>query len=257
MARKKRQRAARPARQREERAQDPRLVATQVAQDNAELGIKASDWIVAVSPVRLPDGRILAYHPPQPVTFNLVEAKRHRDRGARQRRSIMGNLEVDRNGQYRPLNSHSVIDCLSDLVGAVLHAFTAIESLANHSIDQLDDDAAVEVERQGATVMIHKDAMVRRLNITEKLQLALPLLEDGHATKGTAALERFVHLKRLRDDLVHVKERGYSTDPDEPSAYGKLMLGAADDCVEEAVALVRAARPVFLPDWVLAALGAG
>jgi len=179
MARKKRQRAARPARQREERAQDPRLVATQVAQDNAELGIKASDWIVAVSPVRLPDGRILAYHPPQPVTFNLVEAKRHRDRGARQRRSIMGNLEVDRNGQYRPLNSHSVIDCLSDLVGAVLHAFTAIESLANHSIDQLDDDAAVEVERQGATVMIHKDAMVRRLNITEKLQLALPLLEDG------------------------------------------------------------------------------
>lgn len=218
--------------------------------------VKAGDWIVAMSPVALPDGPVLAYHPPQPVTFNLIEDKRHRDRGARQRRSIMGNLEVDRNGQYRPLNSHAVIDCLSDLVGAVLHAFTAIESLANHSIDQLPDDASIEVERQGEPVSISKTDMVRRLNITEKLERAVPLLDDGNATKGTAAWERFVHLKRLRDDLVHVKQRGYSTDPDNPSAYGQLMLGADDDCVEEAVALVRAVRPIFLPDWVLEALDA-
>jgi hypothetical protein len=31
------------------------------------------------------------------------------------------------------------------------------------------------------------------------------------------------------------------------------MLGAGDDCVEAAFALVRAARPIFLPDWVLQA----
>jgi hypothetical protein len=54
--------------------------------------------------------------------------------------------------------------------------------------------------------------------------------------------------------LVHVKERGYSTDPDSPSAYGKLMLGEGDRCVEEAIALVQAARPDFLPEHVLAAL---
>jgi hypothetical protein len=82
----------------------------------------------------------------------------------------------------------------------------------------------------------------------------VPQLPDGHATKGTAAWGRFVHLKRLRDALVHVKERGYSTDPDKPSVYGQLMHGTGDDCVEEAVALVLAARPVFLPDHVLAAL---
>jgi hypothetical protein len=115
MAKKKRRNAARPAQQREERAQDPRLVATQVTKDSLDMNVKAGDWLVAMSPVRMPDGRVLAYHPPQPVTFNLIEAKRHRDRGARQRRSIMGNLEVDRDGQYRPLNSHAVIDCLSDL----------------------------------------------------------------------------------------------------------------------------------------------
>lgn len=198
-----------------------------------------------------------AYHPPQPVAFNLIEAKGHGDRGVARRRSITGNLKgPDRNGHYRPQNSHAVIDCLSDLVGAVLHAFTAIESLANHSIDQLPDDATLQVERQDETVTVVKGDMVRRLNITEKLNLAVPLLEDGQPTKGTAAWERFVHLKRLRDDLVHVKERGYSTDPDAPSAYGKLMLGAGDNCVEEATALVRAARPIFLPDHVLAALRA-
>jgi hypothetical protein len=208
-----------------------------------------------MSPVRLPDGRVLAYHPPQPVAFNLIEAKRHRDRGARQRRAILGNLRgPDDNGHYRAENSHAVIDCLSDLVGAVLHAFTAIESLANHSIDQLPDDATVQVERQGEPAVIEKAQMVRRLSITEKLDLAVPQLEDGNRTKGTAAWERFVHLKRLRDDLVHVKARGYSTDPDAPSAYGQLMLGAGDDCVEEATALVCAARPVFLPQHVLEAL---
>lgn len=154
------------------------------------------------------DGRVLAYHPPQPVAFNLVEAKRYRDRGARRRRSIIGNLEgPDRNGHYRAANPRALIDCLSDLLGAVLHSFAAIESLANHSIAQLPETATVTVERQGQSVAIARDEMVRRLSITEKLTMALPQLPDGQNAKGTAAWGRFVHLKRLRDDLVHVKER--------------------------------------------------
>lgn len=207
----------------------------------------------------MPDGRTLYYHPPQPVTFNLIEAKRHRDPGVRKRRQIMGNLlasETDAGDpRYSPQNSHAVLDCLSDLVGAVLHAFTAIESLANHSIEQLPQNAVVDVERHGETVSIPRDEMVRRLNISEKLHLAVPLLPDGRSAKGTKAWERFVHLKRLRDDLVHVKDRGYSNDPDDPSAYGRLMLGAADECVEEAAALVEVTRPVFLPPHVRDALG--
>lgn len=252
----KRRRATRTARERPERAQDPRLVATLVTGPVGIEGVRPGDWMVAVSPVRLPDGRVLAYHPPQPVAFNLIEAKRHRDRGASQRRAILGNLRASKDGNYRPHNSHAAVDCLSDLVGAVLHAFTAIESFANHSIDQPDDDATVTVERQGEEVAIAKEAMVRRLAITEKLELAVPLLPDGNPTKGTAAWGHFVHLKRLRDDLVHVKERGFSSDPDKPAAYGQLMLGAGDECVEEAVALVQAARPIFLPDHVLKALEA-
>jgi hypothetical protein len=238
-----------------ERSMDPRLVAEQITgKVEGDLDVEPGDWMIAMSPVRMPDGQVLAYHPPQPVAFNLVEAKRHRDRGVKQRRAILGNLKMpDANGHRRPQNSAAVIDCLSDLVSAVLHAFAAIECLANHSIDQLDDGATVEVERQGVPVTVGKADMVRRLSIGEKLELAVPLLPDGHPTKGTSAWGKFVHLKRLRDELVHVKERGYSNDPDKPTAYSQLLLGAADDCVEEAVALVLAARPVFLPDHVRSA----
>jgi hypothetical protein len=93
-----------------------------------------------------------------------------------------------------------------------------------------------------------------RLGISEKLDRAVPLHEAGGSPKGSAAWEKYVHLKRLRDDLVHVKARGYSSDPHEPSAYSKLLLGAGDECVEGAVALVEAARPGFLDERAVAVL---
>lgn len=248
--------ASRQSRDRPERQQDPRLVAARVdGKVSGPIDVKPGDWIVAVSPVRMDDGRVVHFHPPQPVTFNLIEAKRHLDRGARKRRSIMGNLrKVDANGGFRPSNSHAVLDCLSDLTSAVLHSFTAIECLANHSIEQLDDTAEVRIERHGVEVTIPRDEMIRRLSTEEKLDHAVPLLPHGHTTKGTAERERFYHLKRLRDDLVHVKARGYSSDPDDPSAYGKLMLGAGDECVQEAIGLALKARPDVFPAHVRAAL---
>jgi hypothetical protein len=228
-------------------------VATRVTEDpvGGDIDVKAGDWLVAVSPVALPNGEVFYYYPPQPVAFNLIEAKRHRDRGSKQRRTIMGNLTADPHGRLMPTKSDAVMDCLSDLVGAVLHAFTAIESFANHSIDQLPEDAVVEAEREKVQTAIKRDGMVRRLNLSEKLDQVIPLHDGATSPKGTAAWEKYVHLKRLRDDLVHVKARGYSSVATEPSAYGKLLLGAGDDCVEEAVALIKAARPEFLDERVL------
>ena len=69
-----------------------------------------------------------------------------------------------------------------------------------------------------------------------------PSLTGRPSVKGGKAWHRFVHLKRLRDDVVHVKERGYSSDPAEPSVYGRLILGEGDECVAEAAALILA-RP--------------
>jgi hypothetical protein len=209
-------------------------------------------WALAMSPVRMTDGRLLNWHPPQPVAFNLVEAKRYCDRASKQRRQILGNLRLRPNDAYQPANTRAVVDCLSELSIAVLCSFTAIESLANHSIDQLDDDSMVRISlRKRETIDVPKVDMVRRLNIDEKLTIVVPMLDHGRHIKGTRPWERFVHLKKLRDDLLHVKQRGYSPDPDERTAYDRLLLGDGDTCARDAFEIVRAARPDFLPDHVV------
>lgn len=246
-------RSQRAAVNRPERQQDPRLVATPAAAVDGQ-PVAPDTWIVAVSPVRMDDGRMLNWHPPQSVAFNLVEAKRHCDRSVSRRRSILGNLHARANDSYGPSNSQALLDCVADLVAAVLFAFTAIESVANHSVDELPEDATVIVERGKRRVEIAKPEMVRRLSVTEKLTLVVPMLPDGAAFKGTHPWERYVYLRGLRDDLVHVDQRGYSPDPDVRTAYDRVVLGDADSCADDALAIVLAARPTFLQDHVMRAL---
>jgi hypothetical protein len=242
----KKQRAARSAKNRPERQQDPRLVATQVS-FTVDDGLRAGDWMLSVSPVNLDDGTRLMWHPPQPVTFNLIEAKKYRDRGERRRRRIMGNLERRADDHLGPSNAHAVLDCLSELVIAVLLSFTAVESLANHVIDMLPNDAIVKKGQRD----IPKDEMVRRLGIDEKFKQAVPLLEQARPIAGNHEVwTRYQALKFLRDELVHVKERGYDPDPDVRTAYDRLIAGEADHCVEDARAVVDGAFPGFIPDWV-------
>jgi hypothetical protein len=247
-------RAARPARGRPERQQDARLVAVPASAIDGE-ELKGEHWVVVVSPVQMDDGRLLHWYPPQPVAFNLVEAKRKRDRGEAQRRSILGNLRARKGGSFGPVNSSATLDCLSDLAAAVLFAFTAIESLANHAIDTLEDDATVTIGRKDQEVEIQKSEMVRRLGLDEKLKQVMPVVEGGRNIAGTAPWERYLHLKRLRDALVHVDRRGYAEDPQERTAYDRLMLGDGDSCVDDAVSVIEGAWPGFLPPHVRDALG--
>jgi hypothetical protein len=252
MPKKSRRRAARSANHREERQQDPRLIATQVAA-NVDGGIRQGDWIVVVSPVALEDGRQLMWHPPQAVTFNLLEAKKHNDRGVRQRRAIMGNLERRSDGTYGPTNSHAVIDCLSELVAAVVFSFTAIESLANHVIDMLPEETVI----QRGKPELAKTELVRWLAIDDKFKYAVPLLEQGRAIAGDHDVwTRYQALKALRDEIVHVKARGYDPDPKVRTAYDGLVAGDGDNCVIEAYTVVEGAFPGFIPDWVAAHLDA-
>ena len=219
--------------------------------NSADAGIKEGDWILAVSPVNLDDGRRLMWHPPQAVTFNLLEAKKHRDRGERHRRAIMGNLQRRADGSYSPLDSHAAIDCLSELVAAVLLSFTAVESLANHIIDMLPDDTVMKSGSRELT----KDEMVRWLGIDDKFKRAVPLLDHGRAIAGDHEVwSRYQALKFLRDELVHVKARGYDPDPEKRTAYDRLVVGEGDRCVEDARAVVEGAFPGFIPAWVAAHL---
>lgn len=110
-------------------------------------------WIVAVSPVFMDDERELQWHPPQPVAFSLVEAKRLCDRAVPRRLGIIGNLESRSNGTYQPTNQHKALDVVADLWSAVLHSFAAVEAIANDSIDQLPPDAVVTIGRKATLAM--------------------------------------------------------------------------------------------------------
>jgi hypothetical protein len=126
---------------------DPRLVTTRVT---------SGGWLLHISPATMRDGRQLRWYPPQPVAFALIEAKRYRDRGVTERAAITGGL-VHRDDDARaPEHVGRALDCVSDLRVAMTYAFTAIESLANHAIDQLADTATIEVEFRLASLPLRR-----------------------------------------------------------------------------------------------------
>ena len=254
---KRRRRAARAANQRPERRQDPRLTAERISAIGG-VPVTEETWAVVIAPVELPDGRVMGLPTPQTVAMNLVEGKRHARRGSAMRARILGKLHKGADDLWRPPNTGELLDCLVELSAAVIFSFTALEGLGNHSIDQLEEaEVFVEVERRGELIQVKRDDMVRTLNISEKLDLVIPLLTGRPSIKGRAEWAKYKRLKRLRDDLTHVKGRGYSTDPTgspdpaSPAIYGRLIRGAADSCGDDAFEVVRAARSEFLPEHVL------
>ncbi len=252
MPKRKRKRATsagRAAKERPERGKDPRLVAVRATEMNGEK-LPPDTWAQALSPVLMDDERELLWYPPQPVAFNLVEAKRARDRGVKARRNIMAKLKKRSKGDgVQPVNSSSTLDCVRDLQSAVLFAFTAIESLANHAIDMLGDDFTLTFKKRTYT---QKELV--GLGIEDKLKRLLPKMDGGQKIAGTAVWERFRKLKFVRDELLHVKARGLDPDPQKRTAYDRLLVGEADECVNDAVAVVEGAWPGFLPPHVQKAL---
>ena len=86
----------------------------------------------------------------------------------------------------------------------MLCSFLAVESLANHAIETLPAGTTLALKAK----QYDKGAMVRRLSIDEKYKKVFPLLDGGQRIAGTPAWTRYLALKDMRDELVHIKERG-------------------------------------------------
>jgi hypothetical protein len=232
---------------------DPRLVAAR--------STDGEHWLVVLSRVGQAEGPEIQWYPPQPVAFALLEAKRLCDRAVPLRHEIVGDLRQRINDTVGPRDPAEAVDVVSDLWSAVIHSFAAIEAMANDSIDRLPREATVTIGRKNDTREIAQPDMVWRLNLDEKLKLAVPMLDDedllfdgpravGKLITGTRPWECYLHLKRLRDGLVHVK-REASEDPAVRTAFDRLLLGDADDCARDAFEIVQAARPGLLPPHVI------
>ena len=193
-----RKRASRSARERPESQIHAGLSASRVTEYGGEPMPKGT-WAITVSAADMSDGRTLLWHPPQAVAFSLAQAKLHCDRAVPRRRQIMGNLIARNDGRgYEPQNARAVLVVVADLWSAVLHAFAAVEALANDSIDRLPESTVVRVGKKE----VAQSDMVASLRIGEKLKKAVPLLNlpgiEGKNIAGTKAWERFRLLKELR-----------------------------------------------------------
>ena len=206
---------------------------------------KSGALVLAVGAVKMPDGQILQYVGPSVVTFNLIEARRHQLKAEGTRAQILERLQQP-NGGSDPAAMTAVFDFLSAASSSVLMAFAAVEGFANALIDNLPDGTQLPFERDEATVMYEKEMMVRRLSIAEKLDIVAPIATKGASQKGTAAWARFVDLRRLRDELVHIKRFGYAGEPENPAAYGRLIRGDGSKAVQDAAGIIVA----ISPDWV-------
>jgi hypothetical protein len=228
---------------------DPRQHYTHLTEDVQAGGAllfphKAGTLIGAVTPVRMPDGQIIWFPAPRFIALDLVEARRHLVRGLRLRKRALGSLRTMADGKITITDKRTVFDCFAELVEAVLLSYAAVEALVNEMIESLADDVRIKrINAKGVEVELGKTDIVRRMSTAEKLDAAIPLVTGQPSIKGTIFWERFVNLRRIRDALVHLKERGYSSDVDQPSEYGRLLRGDADDCVMDACALVEKLNP--------------
>jgi hypothetical protein len=231
---------------------DPRLRWVE-AKEFDGVPVSERTFLTVVEPTRLPDGSIVWFQSPMAPAFKLLTARSLLASGERKRQRALATTR--RRGEDAEIsNTPKLLDALADLIAAVLLSFTAIESYANEAIDRLNDDATVMIRRRASEVLVGKADMARSLGIEEKLDLVVPKLTRRPSIKGSTPWERFKYLKRLRDDLVHLKERGYSTDPDKPSEFGRLLRGDAVSCVADTVAIFEALEPGWLDEQRLVAL---
>jgi hypothetical protein len=122
---------------------------------------------------------------------------------------------------------------------AVLLSYAAIEAVVNEMIESQDDAFTIKHSNaHGEEQELGKAEVVRRLSTPDKLHRVIPQITGEPSIKGTVHWEQFVRVRRMRDALVHVKEGNYSADPDNPSTYGMLLRGDADDCVLDVCALI-------------------
>jgi hypothetical protein len=191
------------------RTPDPRVLATQLAAPFASPTTNHTypigSWAIQTDMVKLPDGTVCSFHPPELVSFNLLEANAHALRGERLRSAAMKQVRTESTGSDRPTNATAVLDAISALSSAVFLAFSAVEGLANQSIGELDDIFTLTVPRHGLDVVCEKASLTRRLSVSEKLGRIIPAVTGRPSALGSRAWQDFVELRRPRDSLVHVR----------------------------------------------------
>lgn len=117
----------------------------------------------------------------------------------------------------------SFFDALEKRMGAVVFAYSALESFANQSIPA---DFVFRQERGDAKFLeeYNKGQIEKFLNLDIKLGDVLPRIFEVSSPKGKKVWSEYVDLKKLRDRIIHPKSDDVkSTDPDVKTLWTALL----------------------------------
>ena len=96
------------------------------------------------SRVELPDGRVLAFRGEGAVSRNLAEARRLAHRGVRARDQAIAELYRRNDGVWEIIDPEKELDLMSDLSGAILFSYAAIEGIADPAVVGIGEEALRE-----------------------------------------------------------------------------------------------------------------
>ena len=200
--------------------------------------------VTGIQPVRLTYGSLVYISAALAPSMHLQEALRLAEHGEVRRQAALASLEPDGTGYSRVRDKAAELDRISAIGASILLSFAAVEAYANELMVRLPDDATVPVERNDTVRNIAKRNAVD-IGIGEKVRFVVPRV-TGNQVWGTPAWDQFADLRRLRDEVTHLRDRGVSNDPDMPTVLGRIFRGDGANAPQEAAAVIEAAEPGWI-----------
>jgi hypothetical protein len=105
-----------------------------------------------------------------------------------------------------------LFDYLEYSMVAVNFSFQSLESYCNSIVARTDDVDSIEIKTKEGNKTYSKKEIERNLSTEEKLLLVIPSILKLKNPKDTIQWHNFKKLKKIRDDIIHMKSRDmYST----------------------------------------------
>lgn len=107
------------------------------------------------------------------------------------------------------ISTAKIFDYLEAICASIIFAHTALEAFTN---EEIPDEFVYEIEEttESGIVVVrqyNKEQIERKFSLSEKLASVLPKVMNIQSPKGKKLWGGFVHLKKLRDRIIHMKSK--------------------------------------------------
>lgn len=163
--------------------------------------------------------------------------------------------------KFAPPNSLSVhkkeelFDILEKRMGAIVFAYTALESFANHSIPE---DFIFRQDRADRKYVeeYNREQIENYISLDIKLDKILPQIFNVKSPKGKYLWNQYIDLKVIRNRIIHLKQEDTrSTGPEVKTLWTDLMNMKAPNYAEEVKKIINFYYPEEdkKPRWLVKA----